>query len=145
MSISAFAQMQNWSINQGNLNQQMFGNRNGPSTDFSAAFANVTNNSNGQKNSLAVTALQTRQVHEAQAKTKPAAGKTGADAALTAKRAAGNDILTNLGLISNPPKTTKPSSSSGPYVPPINPATGRAFVTTSAASASDLGAINILV
>jgi hypothetical protein len=144
MNISAFAQLQNWFAGQASLNQQIFGNSNAaPTTNFSAAFANAANNFYSQKGSLAVTALQLRQVQSAQAAQKTAAGKTGVDPALAAARAAGNDILTNLGLISSPPKTT-PSSSSGPYAPPINGATGYAYVPTSAAAVSDLGAVNIL-
>ncbi len=163
MSISAYSQLQNWYANQANLNQQIYGNSSGEfSTDYGAAFANAEANFYGQKNSLAVTAMEMRQVQKAQAASKPAsskttnstsgtttgsnstATKTTADPALTAAKAAGNDILTSLGLISSPPTKTTPSSASGPYKPPTNTATGYAYVPTSAANIGDLGAANLL-
>src|SRR5215471_2219756 len=147
-TVSAFTQLQNWFAGQAAVNRQIFGNPDAaPTADFSTAFANAANNFFSQKDSLAITALQTREVQKAQATkkpaatqssadkstTKPAADKTGPEPALIAARAAGKDILTNLGLISSPPKKTTPSSSSGPYTPPINAATGHAYVTTTAA------------
>jgi hypothetical protein len=168
LNVSAFTQLQNWFTGQAAVNKQIFGNTDAtPTTDFGAAFANAENNFFSQKNSLAVTAMQLRQVQSAQqsaqsakpasganTKTtsgstatttaKPAAAKTGTDPALTAAKAAGNDILTSLGLISSPPQKATPSSTSGPYKPPTNAATGYAYVPTSAASAGDLGAANLL-
>jgi len=171
MTISAFAQMQNWRANQADLNRQIYGNTNAdPTADFATAFANAQNNFFSQKNGLAVTAMQTRLVQKAQAQAAAKAadsttasdkaqkaqtdGKTGSgntpttnttSAALTTARAAGNDILTNLGLRPVPPQKTTPSSASGPYVPPTNPATGHAYVQTSAATVGTLGAINLFV
>jgi len=172
MTISAFAQMQNWRANQSGLNRQIYGNTNAdPTTDFAAAFANAQNNFFSQKNGLAITAMQTRLVQNAQARaaakaadsttgsnkaqtdSKTGSGKTPTtkpadhttSAALTTARAAGNDILTNLGLRPVPPEKTTPSSASGPYVPPTNPATGHAYVQTSAATVGNIGAINLFV
>lgn len=144
-SVSAYSQLQNWRAGQANLNQQLYGNPNAaPTTDYSTAFANAMNNANGLKDSLAVTALQTRLVQKASANAKPGTGKPSGGQALATAKAAGNDILTSLGLRSAPPTKKTPSSSSGPYKPPTNAATGHAYVATSAADAADLGAVNIL-
>jgi hypothetical protein len=169
LNVSAFTQLQNWFAGQANLNKQIFGDPNAaPTTDFSTAFANAETNFSSQQSVLATTAMQLRQVQQAQATQKPAsnttakthasgsassassststaktaAGKSTADR-LTIAKAAGNDILTALGLIAPPPQKTAPSSSSGPYKPPINPATGHAYVATSATGLGNLGALNI--
>jgi len=145
MSISGYTQLQNWSAGQAAINKQMYGGI-GSTTDFSTAFGNAQINSASQQTSLTVTAMQLRQVQKAQSAAKSSASTTanGASAALTAAKAAGTDILRALGLMSAPQTNTKPSSSSGPYVPPTNPATGHAYVATSAAGVGEVGALNIL-
>jgi len=145
-NVSSYQQMQNWRAGQANLNDQILGSAAaGTTLDLSSAFANVTNKFSSGQVVLGATAMGARISHEHQLAAAKRSGTTTADAGVNAAKAAGNLILSYLGVGGAPAGASSSGQSrSGHYTAPINAATGYSFVQTSAANRGGLDAINIL-
>jgi hypothetical protein len=144
-TVSSYQQMQNWRASQANVNDQILGSPTAVSTvDLSSAFANASNNLYSGQVVLGATAMGTRISHEHQLAAAKTSGQTPADAGLKAAQAAGNLILSHLGIAGAPASASSSGqTTSGHYSAPINAATGYSYVQTSAANLGGLNAINI--
>jgi len=143
-TVSSYQQMQNWRASQAKVNDQILGSPNAVSTDLSSAFANAANNLYSGQVVLGATAMGSRISHEHQLAAAKTSGQTPADAGLKAAQAAGNLILSHLGIAGAPASASSSGqTTSGHYSAPINAATGYSYVQTSAANLGGLNAINI--
>ena len=126
------------------MNDQIFGSPTAVSSvDLSSAFTNAANNFYSGQVVLGATAMGTRISHEHQLAAAKS-GKTTPDAGLKAAQAAGNAILSNLGIAgASAGASSSGHATSGHYSAPINAATGYSYVQTSAANLGGLNAINI--
>jgi hypothetical protein len=149
-NVSAFQQLQNWRSSQANINNNVQGGTGATSsTDYSAAFGNAASNYYVNNATLAAQEALTRVQQEAYAKSHPAnaSGPSVVDQRIADARAAGNEVLASFGyggsFVSNSTTGSTTPSSAAPYTAPTNAATGYGYVTTSAASLSTAGALNM--
>jgi hypothetical protein len=167
--ISPYQQMQRWRAAQGRMNDYIMGSPTDVAApkDFSADFANASAGRYiGQANLAARAALNRIQQKSASqsAGTTDQTGATDKTGATTtsssrtggltetpgaaAAKTAGAGILASLGMdassVANSFKTSS-NSSSQPYKPPTDPATGKAYVARSAAALSNLGTVNFVI
>jgi hypothetical protein len=146
-SVSAYQQLQNWSNGQANMPNKVLGSLSaGP--DYSTAFANAADNSNGNAATLAANQALSRVQQKAAAATAKKSGKPEThDQKIAAQKAAAKAQLAGLGLdystmFAAPSKDTL-KTSTGAYKAPVNPATGHGFAASSAATINGLSALNI--
>ena len=147
-SASAYQQLQSWRDGQTNANNAVMG-PNGADADFSASFTNAATNYYSSAGTVAATQALNRLQQKAAAH---AAKKSGpppkGDQKLAAAQTAGKAMLASLGLdygtMFGAPTTASKKSASGPYKAPTNASTGYAYVASSAANLSTLGAVNLL-
>jgi hypothetical protein len=143
-NVSAYQQMQNWRISQANMNDQVIGSPSAGTADFSSAFTDAASNYYSGLAVLGATAMGTRILHAQQSAAAKMSGPTTADAGLSAAQAAGNLILSQLGIAgASSAASSSGQGASGPYAAPINAATGYSYVQTSAANLGALNVINI--
>jgi hypothetical protein len=142
---SSYQQMQNWRAGQAKINDQILGSPTALSTvDLSSAFAKAADDFYSGQVALGATAMGARISHEHQLAAAKTSGQTTPGAGLRAAQAAGNLILSNLGIAgASAGAASSGQSNSGHYSAPINAATGYSYVQTSAANVGILDAINI--
>lgn len=130
--ISAYSQMQNWHASQKALTDNLLGSTSdSSSSDFSAAFTNVSASYYSNSANVAVQSAVSRIQTNYQLLTSR--GDVAADFGANASKSAGNAILQRLGYAGFSANT----ASSSNYSAPVNYATGKAYVKTSAASISN--------
>jgi hypothetical protein len=146
-SVSAYQQMQNWAATQGAMNSKILSSAGSAAaiTDSANALANAANNTISSQGNLAAQAALARIHKQTQSATASSGGAVVNGAA--AAKTAGNAILSSLGL--NPGdlaasyQTSAPSSASGPYAAPTNPATGHGYALTSGNDLAAQSAVNL--
>src|SRR5216683_2909117 len=150
--VSAYQQAQNWRSAQTNITNNLMGSLGSTSSssiNYAFAFGGAASNYYVNSATLAAQEALSRvqqQVYDKSGASK-ASGASAVDQKLSAAKTAGNAILAAFGYggsyVNNSTSGSSTPSSSAPYAAPINAATGYSYVSTSAASLSTIGALNM--
>lgn len=136
--VSAYRQLQSWHARQKEQTNSLLGSlSDSSSTDFSGAFASIA--SGFYSGAANVTAQAAVSRIQSKIQLAYSNGDVGLDFGAKAARSAGNAILNQLGFAGYAANT----ASSSNYSAPVNAATGKSYVKTSAASLSNLNALNL--